>query len=223
MASLIKKALLDGKKSLGGGKKTVDQQILDARVELEKARSKNQLVIDVEIRNVRYARKNHLSQAQEARSIAKIKNAYYSLGVIDKAKIRLNDIATTQELASAMNNISSALEKINLIYKKGEKPKTGKYYKQSGKLDKAIEKSDKILNNMYHKVENIDDLVSDDVVERIIKGESAEDCLRFEEGIMFPLDEMQEINLDDIMEIHSESDENIQDQDDANMDFSDFS
>lgn len=207
-------------------KKSLDAQILDARMMLEKARTQNLDVIEMELRNIRYDRQHHANPAYEARYIAKIKNAYYAMSVINNAKLRLNDIETSQELYSAMNNIGGALKLINQISKKSEKPKSGQYIRESKKLDRTMEKEKDRMENLYDKVDGIDSLVSNDVIERLIKGEMVEDCLRHEEGILFSMDDLQHFDLDEVRNLLDETEQGLETDaeeiDYQSMDFSDF-
>lgn len=215
--------------------RSLDEKVLAARTELEKARRRNMDVIEMELRNLRYNKKHNAGSSLEARYVAKIKNAYYSLGIINNTKLRLNDIETSQELYAAINNVTNAMKIMNQIYKKSDKPNTGKYVRQSGKLDHNEEKMEERMSNMYSKVDSIDDLVSNDVVDRLLKGDLVEDCLREEEGIKVSIDDLTDFNLDDInfsmddigtdmeanqgADILTEEEENF---DDSSIDFSDF-
>lgn len=214
--------------------RSLDEKVL-AYTKLEKARRQNMDVIEMELRNLRYNKKHNAGSSFEARYVAKIKNAYYSLGIINNAKLRLNDIETSQELYAAMNNVTDAMKIMNQIYKKSDKPNTGKYVRQSGKLERTEEKLDEKMGNMYSKVESIDDLVSNDVVERLLKGDLVEDCLREEEGIKVSIDDLTNFNLDDInfnlddvgTDMGSNHREDILTEDEENfdassIDFSDF-
>lgn len=203
-------------------KRNLERQVLEARTKLEEARMKNMNVIDMELRNIRYDRKHNSGAGSEARHIAKIKNAYYSMGMIDNTKLRLNDIETTNELFSAMNNMADAMKLINQIYQKSEKPKTGQLTRQSEKMEKNMEKSDERMGALYRNVENIDKLVSNDVVERLIKGARIDECLGGGDGIQIPMDELANMDWSNVRENQANSGTDAEDVDYSSMDYSDF-
>ena len=76
---------------------------------------------------------------------------------------------------------------------------------------------------MYSKIDSIDDLVSNDVVEKIIKGEPVEEFLKYDEGINVSYEEFLNFNLDEINDI-GEGGMDISEgsSDDLDLDFSDF-
>ncbi len=203
-------------------KRSLEQQILEARTKLEQARMKNMNVIDMELRNIRYDRKHSSGTPNEARHITKIKNAYYSMGMIDNAKFRLNDIETTQELFSAMNHVADAMKLINQIYQKSDKPKTGQLVRQSEKLDRNMEKSDEKMKSLYPKADSINELVSDELIERLIKGENVEVCLRGSDGIQVPIEEIENIRWDEMKESAEYLKNDEENMDYSSMDYSDF-
>ena len=147
-------------------KKTPQQLVLDARMKLDEATRKYLNVIDIEVRNVRHARKNTKNKSAEAKSMLKIKNAYYGLSIIENTRIRLVDIQTSEELYSAMNALTTAIQKVNRVNQKSAKPNTSKFIKENEKMGRGIESEMDTLTNMYDRVESIDDLVSNEVVEK---------------------------------------------------------
>ena len=204
-------------------KKTPQQQVLDARMKLDEATRKYLNVIDMEARNVRHARKNTKNKTAEAKSMLKIKNAYYGLSIIENTRIRLVDIQTTEELYSAMNDLTEAIQKVNRVNQKSPKPKTNQFVRENEKMGRGIENETDILTNMYDKVESIDDLVSNEVVEKIINGEPVEDFLRLEEGLNVSIDDFIHFNLDEVNDLGENStpvSENTEDV--LDFDFSDF-
>lgn len=203
-------------------KKTPQQLILDARIKLDEATRKNLNVIDIEVRNIRHARKHSKNRAAEAKSFLKIKNAYYGLNIIENAKIRLVDIQTSEELYSAMNDLTEAIQKINRINQKAAKPKTNKFVKEHGKMERGIENEVDRMTNMYDKIESIDDMVSNDVVEKIIKGEPVEDFLRYEEGLNISVDDFLNFDLDEIKDFDPNTETQESSEDILDLDFSDF-
>lgn len=204
-------------------KKTASDLILDARIKLDEATTKYMNVIDMSARNVRYARKNTKNKAEEAKHMLKIKNAYYGLSLIENTKSRMVDIQTSEELYSAMNDLTEAIQKVNRVNTKSIKPRTNKFVKEQGKMEKGIENEIDRMSNMYSKIDSIDDLVSNDVVEKIIKGEPVEDFLRYEEGLNVSVDDFLNINLDEIRDFGADDMSVSENNGDVlDMDFSDF-
>lgn len=204
-------------------KKTPDELILDARIKLDESTRKYLNVIDMAARDIRHARKHTKNKSTEAKSIVKIKNAYYGLNIIENTKVRLVDIQTSEELYSAMNDLTEAIQKINRINKKAAKPKTNNFVREHDKMNRGIENEVDMMTNMYDKIESIDDLVSNDIVEKIINGEPVEDFLRYEEGLNVSIDEFLSFNLDEIKDFDVKKEEVHESTDDIlDMDFSDF-
>ena len=204
-------------------KKSAQDLVLEARMKLDDATRKNLNVIDMEVRNVRHARKHNYNKAGEAKSTLKIKNAYYALSIIENTRHRLVDIQTTEDLYSEMNDLTEAIQKVNRVNQKAAKPNTGKFVRAHNKMEKGIENEMDRMSNMYSKIDSIDDLVSNDVVEKIIKGEPVEEFLKYDEGINVSYEEFLNFNLDEINDI-GEGGMDISEgsSDDLDLDFSDF-
>lgn len=204
-------------------KKTPQQLVLDARMKLDEATRKYLNVIDIEVRNVRHARKNTKNKSAEAKSMLKIKNAYYGLSIIENTRIRLVDIQTSEELYSAMNALTTAIQKVNRVNQKSAKPNTSKFIKENEKMGRGIESEMDTLTNMYDRVESIDDLVSNEVVEKIINGEPVEDFLKLEEGLNISIDDFMNFNLDEVHNLNEKDTPVSENTDDIlDIDFSDF-
>ena len=204
-------------------KKTPQQLVLDARMKLDEATRKYLNVIDIEVRNVRHARKNTKNKSAEAKSMLKIKNAYYGLSIIENTRIRLVDIQTSEELYSAMNALTTAIQKVNRVNQKSAKPNTSKFIKENEKMGRGIESEMDTLTNMYDRVESIDDLVSNEVVEKIINGEPVEDFLKLEEGLNISIDDFMNFNLDEVHNLNENVTPVSENPDDIlDIDFSDF-
>lgn len=182
------------KKPIIPKKKVKSQQELtvDALLLLENARKKNLGVIDSELRNINYGRKSGILSEQaaknEERSVMKVKKAYYAIGLIDDLKLKIVDMQTTEELFSAMNDINKAMSVINNMHRKGEKPNTRQFGKGMEQIERMQERDAALLEDMYVPADDIDSLVSNDVVEHMINGGRIEDCLRQAEGFMMGFD-----------------------------------
>ncbi len=208
------------KKMMKEIKKTPEELILDARIKLDEATRKNLNVIDIEARNIRHARKYSKNKTAEANSVLKIKNAYYALSIIENTRIRLVDIQTSEELYSAMNDLIEAMQKVNRVKKKSGRPSENKFARAHAKLESNMEGDVEYMTNMYSKIDSIDDLVSNDVVERIIDGEFVEDFIKCEEGISVSVEDFMTFNLEEVREY--DPDAKKEEHDSLEFDFSDL-
>lgn len=186
------------KKPIIPKKKVKSQQELtvDALLLLENARKKNLGIIDSELRNINYGRKSGILSEQasinEERSVMKVKKAYYAIGLIDDLKLKIVDMQTTEELFSAMNDINKAMSVINNMRRKGEKPNTSQFDKGMAKIERIQERDAALLEDLYVPADDIDSLVSNDVVEHMLNGGRIEDCLRQAEGFMMGFDNFRD-------------------------------
>lgn len=186
------------KKPIISKKKVKSQQELtvDALLLLENARKKNLGIIDSELRNINYGRKSGILSEQasinEERSVMKVKKAYYAIGLIDDLKLKIVDMQTTEELFSAMNDINKAMSVINNMRRKGEKPNTSQFDKGMAKIERIQERDAALLEDLYVPADDIDSLVSNDVVEHMLNGGRIEDCLRQAEGFMMGFDNFRD-------------------------------
>lgn len=176
--------------------KSQKELIVDAQLLLEDARRKNLTVIEGELRNIRHGRKSGIISEQasrnEERSVMKIKKAYYAIGLIDDLKLKIVDMQTSDELFSAMNDISKAMNVINRMHNKGEKPRTRQFERGTAKIERIQEQDSALLDDLYVPADDIDSYVSNDVVEHMINGGRTEDCLRQAEGFMMGFDSFRD-------------------------------
>ena len=112
----------------------------------------------------------------------------YSLAVTNKAQDRLREITSVQELCKAMNEMGAVLKIMNRIDGRTEKVKVNKLNAGIRKMDKAAQRDEGGMQNMFK--EPLDSLVEDEVIERLLKGESVDSCLDMEEGIMMDMEEI---------------------------------
>ena len=74
-------------------------------------------------------------------------------------------------------------------------------HREYDKMGAGVENEMDVLSNMYNKIESIDDLVSNEVVEKIIKGEPVADFLRFEEGLNISIEDFMNFDLDEVRDL----------------------
>lgn len=153
-------------------KKSQQEMILDLEVQLRRLEDQYKIIINRELRALRYSRKNH---SENPRAVNKIKHAYYGLGVIRQAQENLRDVRTTNDLFATMNEMGTALKALNRISNSTERPRSGMIDRQIKKMDKNAARRDGGMENVLPT--SIHQLVSDDVVERLMSGDSINDCL----------------------------------------------
>jgi len=153
-------------------KKSKDEMILDLDIQLRRLEDQYKIIINRELRALRFSRKNG---SENPKSVGKIKHAYYGLGVIKQAQENLRDVRTTNELFSTMNEMGSALKILNRISSSTERPHSFTIDRQIKKMDKNAARRDGGMENILPT--SIHQLVSDDIVERLMSGDSINDCL----------------------------------------------
>lgn len=176
-------------------KKDIDQQIMETDVQLRTLEDKFRLVISREIRVLRNNRND--KRAQE-----KVKNALFSMQVVHTAQEQLRDIDTTHELNKAMNNLGLALKSLNGISFRSESVNGFRLQRGMDKMDKNAERRGGGIGNVFRQ--DINELISDDMIERLIKGESVDKCLNDPEGgikniedsFMFDESMLDQVNFD---------------------------
>ena len=154
-------------------KKPLDKQIIETDAQLRTLEDQFRLVISREVRALRNNRNN--KRAQD-----KIKNAMYSLQIIQKAQEQLRDIDTTHELNKSMNSLSLTLKALNGISLRSDSVNGTRLQKRIDKMEKNGEKRGGGMSNVLGT--DVDALISDDIIERLINGESIDKCLQNPDG-----------------------------------------
>lgn len=180
-------------------KPSIQQQIIEADSRLRGLQKKYSIIIEKELRTIRYNKDHRLDTTKSTTSL---KNAYYSLSVVNLAQDRLQEMSSINELCKAMNELGSVLKVINGISGKAQKVNVRKLNKNIDKL--SDEKTG--IGGLYNKP--IDSLVDDSVVERLLRGDELEDCLYTQDGITISLDDVIPYSEDYLGELN-DSDLNI--------------
>ncbi len=166
-------------------KQDVDHLITEAGVRLRGLQRKYRVIIERELRALRHSR---TQKRDNPKAVTNLKNAYYSLAIISRAQERLREITSFQELCKAMNEMGAVLKLMNRISGKAEKVKVNKLNAGIRKLDKATERDEGGMQNMFQQP--LDALVEDEIIERLLKGESVDSCLDMEDGILMDMEEV---------------------------------
>lgn len=169
-------------------KPTVDQQIMEAGVRLRALKRKYEVILERELRALRYSKEKN---RENPKATANIKNAYFCLTVVAKVQDRLREITSLQELAKAMNEMSAVIKLVNGVEGKTEKVNTRALNSGMKKMEKNGEKSGGGMPNYF--AQPLDELVPDDIIDRLIKGEALEQCLDESEYAMPDLSDVEPI------------------------------
>lgn len=175
-------------------KKDIDQQIMETGVMLSNLEDKFRIVIGREIRVLRNNRND--KRAQE-----KVKNALFSLQVVRNAQEQLNDIDTTHALNQAMNNLGLALKSLNGISFRSENVNSFRLQRGMDKMDKNAEKRGGGIGNFFKQ--DINELIDDSTIERLVAGESVDSCLNgseisnlTEDSFAITEDDLNQVNFE---------------------------
>lgn len=158
-------------------KKTRDEMILDLDVKLRRLEDQYNVIINRELRAVRYSRKHN---TENPKAVNKIKNAYYGLGIVKNAQDNLREIRSEHELCKTMNEMGTALKALNRLSGSSEHVHSYTLNRQINKMNQNADRRDGGMGNIFKT--SIDELVSDDVIERLVGGESVKNCLDSDGG-----------------------------------------
>lgn len=163
-------------------------QVFEIGVRLRGLKRKFEVVIEREKRSILYKQENNKDCSK---SISTMKNAYYALVMIDDAQERLVEIANHRDLCKAMNEMSVVFKLMNGLSTKSEKVKDFLLKYRIKRMEQLSENEGETLKK--HFVDPIDELVSDDIVYKLIKGASVEECIKCQDGIEFSPDKAREM------------------------------
>lgn len=168
-----------------GEKLDVDHQIMEAGVRLRGLQRKYRVIMERELRALRHSRSQ---KRDNPKAVANLKNAYYSLAITNEAQERLREVTSIQELCKAMNEMGAVLKSINRIDGRTEKVKVNKLNAGIRKMEKAAQRDGGGMQNMFRIP--LDTLVEDEVIERLLKGETVDACLDIDDGILAGMEEI---------------------------------
>lgn len=158
-------------------KKSRDEVILDLDVQLRRLEDQYNVIINRELRAVKYSRKQN---QENPKAVNKVKNAYYGLGIVKQAQENLREVRSNHELCKTMNEMGAALKMLNRLSGASEHVNRGQINRQINKMNKNADSRDGGMDNVFKA--SINDLVSDDIVERLLSGESVQNCLAGDSG-----------------------------------------
>lgn len=158
-------------------KKSRDEVILDLDIQLRRLEDQYSIIINRELRALRYSRK---SNNDNPRAVNKIKNAYYGMGIVKQAQENLREVRSQHELCRTMNDMGAALKALNRISGMSEHVNAFNINYQVERMNKISDRRDGGMGQVFKT--SINDLVGDDVIERLISGETPANCLNGEGG-----------------------------------------
>ena len=153
------------------------EKLAETGVRLSGLEKRYRQMIRMETERVRAARNN---RKEDARAEAKLKNAYYALSIVRAAREQLHYVSTVEALREAMNEMDTVLNMLNTAYGKTAKV-GGRNLKKRAAQVAAAQEEDGRLASLF--AQPIDVLVDDDVLERLARGDSVDDCLDQEDSI----------------------------------------
>ncbi|MCD8361695.1 MAG: hypothetical protein LUC98_01830 [Lachnospiraceae bacterium] len=184
------------------------RNMLETRTRLLKLKDKYRVILQ---RELLIARANKTKGIKNSANYSRIGVAYYSLNIVDSALARLQELSTNEELYESMNEMSALLGTINgmsgRVGKIDPKGVLGGLKKMSGSSSGAgkdlINTLSALSGTDVSREDGVDvgTLVSADMIERLINGESVEACLNAREGIVQDTDELMTAfgNLDELL------------------------
>lgn len=179
------------------GKADVDSMIFQAGKNLRMLKERYRVVLEKELM---IGRENAKKGEKNSGNYARIGIAYYSLNIINAVQQRLQEIENTRELMNAMGEMSLAVGMVNKLGGQIGKmnPKTlianarrmGGASSGAGRdLIRTLEGLSKLKLDRPDTV-SIESLVSNDLIERLIKGEDVDGCVRNGDGISRNFDDL---------------------------------
>lgn len=158
-------------------KKTRDEVILDLDIQLRRLEDQYNVIINRELRAVRAGRAQN---RENPKAVTKIKNAYYGMGIIKQAQENLREVRTGHELCQTMNEMGAALKVLNRLSNNSERIHRYTINRGIEKMNANADRRDGGMDNVFKT--SINDLVSDDIVERLLSGEKVSNCLAGDSG-----------------------------------------
>lgn len=152
-------------------KKSKEEKLMSLRVQLGMLiKDLSNLIFEDELK-VKYARS---SNKADLRAERRIKDAYNALFVLDRAQEDLENVNSDEQLASIVKRTSHVLAKLNMKAE-GTKKIGGQFYKwQAEEIDERIVKEPS--QKLDVKYEDVN--VSEDIVERLLKGQGLDQCIQ---------------------------------------------
>ena len=172
----------------------IDDLILDTDTKLRVLYDKYKVILN---RELIIAKANKRQNIKNQDNYSKIGIAYYSMLMVKRAQERIRDMKSTRSLYNCMNDLNQALQTLNGLngqIGKVSAKKTVSSMRQmesasggsSGDLKKtfnALTELNKQLPGQEAKNTGVDQLISVELIERLINGEDVERCVREEQGL----------------------------------------
>ena len=172
----------------------IDELLLDTDMKLRVLYDKYKVILN---RELIIAKANQRKNIKNQDNYSKIGIAYYSMLMVKRAQERMRDMKSTRSLYNCMNELNQALQAINglngqlgKVSAKKTVSSMKKMESSSGSSSVDLKKTFNSLNGLNEQLPGqeakntgVDQLISVDLIERLISGEDVERCVREEQGL----------------------------------------
>lgn len=172
----------------------IDELLLDTDMKLRVLYDKYKVILN---RELIIAKANRRKNIKNQDNYSKIGIAYYSMLMVKRGQERMRDMKSTRSLYNCMNELNQALQAINGLNSQLGKVSAKKTVSSMRKMESASDGSSEDLKKTFNSLSGlneelpgqeakntgIDQLISVDLIERLISGEDVERCVREEQGL----------------------------------------
>ena len=172
----------------------IDELLLDTDMKLRVLYDKYKVILN---RELIIAKANRRKNIKNQDNYSKICIAYYSMLMVKRAQERMRDMKSTRSLYNCMNELNQALQAINGLNGQLGKVSAKKTVSSMRKMESGsgsssgdLKKTFNSLNGLNEQLPGqeakntgVDQLISVDLIERLISGEDVERCVREEQGL----------------------------------------
>ena len=175
----MKESFVDKIKKTTVGKKErclTPENLAETGVRLRGLEKKYRLIVRMETEKVRTAREK---RKEDERAQLKLKNAYYALSIVRAAREQLQYVSTVESLCEAVKEMDQVLKMLDTAYAKTARA-GGRWF--TNRAASTVERGgDGRLARLF--AQPIDVMVDDDIVDRLARGDSVDECLEKDDGI----------------------------------------
>ena len=172
----------------------IDELLLDTDMKLRVLYDKYKVILN---RELIIAKANRRKNIKNQDNYSKIGIAYYSMLRVTRAQERRRDMKSTRSHNNCMNELNQALQAINGLNSQLGKVSAKKTVSSMRKMESGsgsssgdLKKTFNSLNGLNEQLPGqeakntgVDQLISVDLIERLISGEDVERCVREEQGL----------------------------------------
>ena len=185
--------------------KSLAELRMKANISLDKAEKEYRTVILMRLADLRYNKEHNISKNNEL-SYMLIKKAYYGIHLVNSTRNRMADMSSVEEFYKAMNDTTRAFRSINRYDSKSPNPHILGYRIASQKMDYTDAHSKEALHDLLTPIEDINQCVTDDLVEKLVNNAYLDDCIANYDGISIDPNEFAGLDLSDLAELQPSPD-----------------